>query len=118
MPMQGIGFYDTDFPVIKRDRDLIMENVRRVLLTIPGECVGNLEFGCRLREYVFEFDNVLEEDLEQEIITAINRWEPRVVIIDVNLEKDPEMQEKFRIKMNLALRETYEKFYMQIPIEF
>ena len=114
----GIGLHNTDFPIIKSDQDLIIENVKRVLLTLPGEQVGNLNFGCRLREYLFEFEKVLEEDIEQVIISAISTWEPRVVILGVDLKIDPEMKELFHVTVSLTLRETLEKFNLSLPITF
>lgn len=116
--MQGIGLYDNDFPSIKKDKDLIMENVKRILLTLPGEDVGDLSFGCRLREYIFEFENVLLEDIEQVIISALNKWEPRIVIFNVDVKQDPEMREKMYVTIDMALKETFEKFNLQLPIEF
>lgn len=116
--MKGIGLYDSEFPVIKTDKELIIENVKRVITTLPGENIGNLEFGCRLREYLFNFENVLLEDLEQVIISAINRWEPRVVIFSVDVKVDPEMREKIHVLLDMALRETFERFNETIPITF
>lgn len=116
--MQGIGLYDNDnnFLAIKKDKDLVIENVKRVLLTLPGENVGNLEFGCRIREYLFDFENYLIEDLEQVIISALTRWEPRVKILGVNIKVDEEQKEKIHVTLDLVLTETYEKFSAQIPI--
>jgi phage baseplate assembly protein W len=116
--MQGIGLYDSDFPTIKKDKDLIMENVKRIILTLPGENVGNLDFGCRLREYIFDFENVLLEDIEQVVVSALNKWEPRIVIFSVDVRQDPEMREKMYVVIDMALRETFERFNTQIPIEF
>lgn len=118
MAINGIGIYDSEFPVIKSNQELIMENVKRVITTLPGEDVGNLEFGCRLREYLFNFENVLLEDIEQVIITAINKWEPRVIIFSTDVTLDPEMKEKIHVSIDMALRETFERFNMQIPINF
>jgi len=118
MPINGIGLYDNEFPVIKSDRELIIENIKRVITTMPGENVGNIEFGCRLREYLFNFENVLLEDLEQVVVSAITRWEPRVVIFSVDITLDPEMKEKIHVLIDMALRETFERFNLQIPISF
>lgn len=118
MALQGIGLYGEEFPVIKSDKELIMENVRRVLTTLPGENVGNLEFGCRLREYLFNFENVLLEDIEQVIASAIARWEPRVVVFTIDVRVDDEMREKIHVLIDMALRETFERFNFQIPISF
>ena len=116
--MNGIGLQGTDFPIIKKDRDLIMENVTRILTTLPGENVGNLQFGCTLRDYLFEFENVLLEDVEQVCISALARWEPRIVVFGVTVKLDPEMSEKIYVLIDMALKSTFEKFNLTIPIEF
>lgn len=119
MAISGIGLYDTDgFPVIKTDKELIMENVKRILTTLPGEDVGDPNFGCRLREYLFNFENVLLEDLEQVIMSALTKWEPRIVIYSVDIKVDTEMREKIYVVVDMALRETYERFNSQITIGF
>lgn len=116
--MKGIGLYDSDFPTIKSDKELIMENVKRVITTLPGENVGNLNFGCKIREYLFDFENILLEDAELAVISAIEKWEPRVIIHSVDVFLDEEMSGKLYIIMNLSLRETFEKFNMELPILF
>lgn len=116
--LQGIGLYGNDFLVIKKDQDLIIENVRRILLTLPGENVGNLEFGCKLREFIFDFENVLLEDVEREIALSLARWEPRIVIFQIDVKQDPEMREKIYVVIDMALKETFERFNMQLPITF
>lgn len=116
--MQGIALYDTGFPIIKKDRDLIMENVKRILLTLPGEDVGDLEFGCLLRSYLFDFENVLLEDIEQVVASALAKWEPRIVIFSIDVKQDPEVREKIYIVIDMALKETFERFNMQLPITF
>jgi len=118
MSLKGIGLYGSDFPIIKSDKELIMENLKRVIMTLPGEDVGNLEFGCRLREFIFDFKTILLEDIEQVISGAIARWEPRVVVFSVDVTVDPEMSEKIYVLIDMALRETYERFNFQIPISF
>ena len=57
--MQGIGIYGEDLLQIKKDEELIKENIKRILITAPGERAGNLQFGSRVREYLFNFKNIL-----------------------------------------------------------
>ena len=112
--IRGIGFQDTDFISLKDDTEIVKENVRRVLTTIPGENVGNIFFGSRVREYLFEFSKVLLEDIEQEIISSINRWEPRVVILYINIKEDIGL---VKVLIGLALKSTLEEFSVQDQIQ-
>jgi phage baseplate assembly protein W len=116
--MKGIGIYNEDFVQLKEDRELIKENIRRVLTTVPGEQVGNLNFGSRIREYLFNFSNVLLEDLEQVIVSAISMWEPRVNILNVSVLIDDKKEEKINIDLVLQLKDSLDEFNLNLPINF
>ena len=116
--MQGIGIYGNGFLQIKHNEELIKENIRRVLTTIPGEQAGNLRFGSRVREYLFNFKSILIEDLEQVIVSSIISWEQRVNILNVTIDVDKKNQEKINIVLDLQIKETLDVFNLSIPIIF
>ena len=68
------------------------ENVRarivQVLLTSPGERVDLPEFGCGIRDLVFDPNNdVLATTLEFTIGKALQRWMPDDILVsDVNVD--------------------------------
>ena len=69
--------------------DNVRESLRLILLTEPGERLMREEFGCGLRQYLFEPNTVRTRQLIREsIIRAIGRWEPRVAVDDVRVEAD------------------------------
>ena len=84
--MKGISLYNEDFFDIKEDNALLKENITRILLTQPGERVNNPQFGSRLKSFIFEPDNVLQNDVVRDLEKAIGRWEPRVDIGYINAE--------------------------------
>lgn len=114
--MKGIAFYEENFPVIKEDSSLISENIKRLLLTLPGEWVGNPSWGCTLRNYIFNFENTFSEEAEQSIINAITKWEPRVAINDISMKKDPEIYGKYYITVNVMLKENLEDINLELII--
>lgn len=116
--MQGIGIYGEDFLRIKKDEELVKENIKRILTTVPGEQAGNLRFGSRVREYLFNFKSILLEDLEQVIVSSIITWEQRVNILDVSIEVDERTQEKINVVLDLQLKENLDEFNLSIPIVF
>ena len=116
--MKGIGIYGDEFLQLKEDTDLVSENIRRILTTVPGEQAGNLNFGSRVREYLFNFKNVLLEDLEQVIISSIMAWEQRVNILNITIEADNKTTEKINIVLDLQLKENLDEFNLSIPIVF
>lgn len=57
-----------------------------LLLTNPGERVMLPEFGTGLRKLIFEpHDITLEEQARQMIINAINTWEPRISVDEIEV---------------------------------
>jgi len=116
--MKGIGIYDDDFIHLKENRDLISENIKRILTTVPGEQVGNLKFGSRIREYLFNFSNILLEDLEQVIVSSIIFYEPRVNILNVNVILDEDNERKILVDLVLQLKENLDEFNLSLPIIF
>jgi len=116
--MKGIGIYGEDFIQLKENEELIKENIRRVLTTVPGEQVGNLKFGSRIREYLFNFSSVLIEDLEQVIISSISVWEPRVNVLNIDILIDDKVQEKINVDLILQLKDSLDTFNLNLPIKF
>jgi phage baseplate assembly protein W len=71
--------------------EVIRSSIRNILFTKTGERVMLPEFGCRLRELVFEpNDNVLLTLARLYITEAINQWEPRVELTSINLSVNEE----------------------------
>jgi len=70
-------------------KDAIRQNVLTILTTKPGERVHQPEFGSRLWELVFEPNDFVIEALAQQFIAdAIERFEPRVQLIQVLTIRD------------------------------
>lgn len=69
--------------------DNVRESIRIILMTEPGERLMREEFGCGLRQYLFEPNTVATRQLIRErIVRTIARWEPRVSVDDVTVEPD------------------------------
>lgn len=70
----------------------VRESLRVILLTEPGERVRRREFGAGLDRLLFEPNNPSTRRLVQDrIVRAIQRWEPRVRIesVEVRPTEDP-----------------------------
>ena len=66
----------------------IRESIIQILGTRLGERIMNPEFGSRLPELVFEQnDSVLRGLIRHYVIAAIERWEKRIVVIDVTFDE-------------------------------
>jgi len=69
--------------------DNVRESIRIIRLTEPGERLLREEFGCGLRQFLFEPNTVTTRALIRDRITqAVGRWEPRVALEAVEVEAD------------------------------
>lgn len=66
----------------------IRQSILQILGTTPGERLMNPEFGCRIRELIFEQNAaVLKGLFRHYVIEAIERWEKRVVVTGVSFDE-------------------------------
>lgn len=64
----------------------VREAIAVILGTAPGERPMRPEFGCGIHDYVFEaVDAYLVGRIEQEVRQALDRWEPRIEVVSVDL---------------------------------
>ena len=87
------------------------ENVRQcirvLLLTEPGERLMREEFGCGLRRFLFEPNTVTTRQLIRERVSqAIERWEPRVTVEEIQVEPDPVEARVVHLKILFRLTAT------------
>ena len=69
----------------------VRESIRIILATEPSERLMLPTFGAGLRRYLFEQNTVETRRLiEEDIRTALERWEPRISLRGVNVSEDPE----------------------------
>ena len=67
----------------------IEESIRLVLATAPGERPMRPEFGCAVHDYVFApADASTAGDIAYAVRVALDRWEPRIELVDVNVRFD------------------------------
>ena len=88
-----------DIPVLKNER-AINKSVQNIVETIPGEKFFNPNFGSDVRSMLFELVDFGSSALiEDQILTSINNYEPRVNNVKVNAEPQPDIN-SFEITVN------------------
>src|SRR3546814_14026586 len=74
-------------PILVGGAEKVEQSLRLILFTTPGERVLRPEFGCGLRDLVFRPNTTtFRAQVADNVRTAIQRWEPRVDLIDVLVE--------------------------------
>lgn len=66
--------------------DLLLQDIQQLLLTIPGERVNRPDYGCTLRNQIWENIDTVARTGPASIRTAIQNFEPRVNLITVDSE--------------------------------
>lgn len=92
--------------LVRAEED-IAEAITIILGTAPGERPMRPEFGCGIHNYIFEtVDAYTMARLEQEIRIAIDRWEPRIDLIDVDFGLDRVDHGEVVIEISYVVRTT------------
>lgn len=91
---------------LQTDERLIKNDILQLLLTVPGERSFRPDFGTSILSTLFEpIDNITLVNLRKSIITAIKKFEPRVIVNDVIINLNPD-QSMISIKVFCALTTT------------
>ena len=70
-----------------KNENAIARAVRNIVLTTPGEKFFDPDFGSNVGEILFEnVDDITAVSIEAEIKSSLKNYEPRVELIDVNVE--------------------------------
>jgi phage baseplate assembly protein W len=108
---------------LSRDDQDIREAVEMILGTAPGERPMRPEFGCGIHNHIFGgIDASTLGQVERQIRIALDRWEPRVQVLDIDFDLSAASAGRLMIDINYRIRTTNDirnlvyPFYM-VPAE-
>jgi phage baseplate assembly protein W len=108
---------------LARDETDIDQAIELILGTAPGERPMRPEFGCGVHDFVFDtIDAGTVARMETEIRSALDRWEPRVEVTDVQFDLGGAdtgqllIQIDYRVRATNHMRNLVYPFYV-IPAE-
>lgn len=85
----------------------IEQSIRLIIGTEPGERPMRPEFGCAVRDQVFgSFDASTSGAIAGEVRRALDRWEPRIVVDDVEVVQSADEQDVLQIHVRYHLAAT------------
>lgn len=64
--------------------EVLLQDIQRLLLTVPGERVGRPLFGCNLRTQLWENIHIAALDGAASIREALDNFEPRITVINID----------------------------------
>jgi uncharacterized protein len=72
--------------LVSGDREIV-ESIRLILATSPGERPMRPEFGCAIHDFVLApADAATAGQIAYEVRIALERWEPRITLEDVGVD--------------------------------
>jgi phage baseplate assembly protein W len=100
--MKGI-VYSNDFFKIATDIDVVVDHLKRSLLTTFGERVQNYNYGSAFRQYIFNFEPIIRQDIIAEFERIVEKEVPaQYEVFDVNIDQN---YEEHKIILTFSLRD-------------
>ncbi|MCU0490472.1 MAG: GPW/gp25 family protein [Chloroflexaceae bacterium] len=99
----------------RRERD-IEEAILMILLTPKGQRVMRPEFGCQVHDLIFAPNDATTAGLaEYYVREALAMWEPRIEVLKVSANPDPEQPECLRIVVDYMIKATHDRRALVFP---
>lgn len=94
----------------------ILESIRLILGTAPGERPMRPEFGCAIHDLVFApADSATAGQIAYAVRVALERWEPRITLTDVVVGFDAVEQGTLLIDVQYTLRDSNDPRNLVFP---
>jgi phage baseplate assembly protein W len=87
----------------------IDQSIRIILGTRPGERVMRPTFGCKAHDLLFEVrDATTASLLKKYVLDALNFWEPRIQVLQVEVLMDDDMDGALQVEINYEIKATHD----------
>jgi uncharacterized protein len=94
----------------------IRQSLRIILGTAPGERIMRLDFGCGLRDLVFEPANTTTAALARHRVErALIEWEPRIDVLGVTVTTEGSPRARLLISIDYRVRATNTFYNLVYP---
>lgn len=101
--------------LVDGDREIV-ESIRLILATAPGERPMRPEFGCAIHDLVFApADSTTAGQIAYEVRQSLERWEPRIDLTDVIVDFAEADQGTLLIDIRYTLRNTNDPRNLVFP---
>jgi phage baseplate assembly protein W len=98
------------------------ESVRQAILmlieTVPGERVMRPDYGCNLDRLMFAPNDETTAGLAIHYVRiALDRWEPRIDIVGLDAQRDPQRPGELDILLDYRVRASRRVEQLRLPID-
>ena len=116
---KGIGFpftADGGDLAMAAHHESIQQSIWLILSTARGERIMRPDFGCRIHDYLFSVNNAgTIGKIEAAVREALLRWEPRIVVLEVNVSSVPDNMTALLIDIEYRVKKTNSVFNLVHP---
>ena len=96
--------------------DKVRQAIEIILRTAPVERVTRPDFGCSIHELVFDtLGGDMIGRVESAISSALATWEPRIDVLAIAAQQDPDDPTRLLIEINYRIRSTNSRFNLVFP---
>jgi phage baseplate assembly protein W len=104
-----------DFTLNNTVKDMVKQNFKNLLLTVPGERIMIPDFGVGVSRYLFEQKGVgLLESMSSAINAQVSKYMPYIQITDINLSDNEQSEEIVSIKIKYFIKPLSETDILEI----
>lgn len=97
--------------------DCVRQALVMLLATAPGERLMRPEYGCHLRRLAFAPNDQTTAGLAIHYVRqAVERWEPRVEIVDLDAGADPDDDRVLLVRLRYRVRESLTVALLDFPV--
>jgi phage baseplate assembly protein W len=97
-------------------QEAVSQSIEIILGTSPGERQMRPEFGCEIYELVGEANTAaLRGMVSQKVRAALERWEPRIDVLDVRVDSPDERKNQLDIWIDYRVRSNNAVFNLGYP---
>lgn len=96
-------------------RDHVIQLIKQVLLTNPGERINRPDFGCEIRRMLFNPNSEVSASLAQvSIYQALEKWLGTVIKVE-NVKVQP-IDELLEIRVVFVIKALQERTYLNLDV--
>ncbi|MBL7494829.1 GPW/gp25 family protein [Frankia sp. CNm7] len=122
----GFGGHGWAFPVgvtddgtirtTSGDEETVRNAIWMILSTSPGERVMRPDYGCGIEDHVFgEVGPATTAGIARDITEALQEWEPRIDLLDVQARQDPGDRGVLLVEITYLMRSTNSRLNLVYP---
>ncbi len=101
---------------ITSDEQNILNSLDAIVSTLPGERVMRIDFGCNLRDHVFESLNLTEISIIKNTIKiALEEHEPRITVENIIIDTQDQLNGTITIEVEYTIIQTNQRTNFVFP---